>query len=229
MRCPVCGKKFSTLWPKMWRYKRGNQFLCSYGCMRRMDKGETRMEKFTKEQKEKAVQIALEGGDPKAYLKSIGSANPNNMWYYLKTQLRKKEPETWERLAGARRPVETPEGEYAPAPIGGGKWEKMETPEDVPTVKVDGPLRIETEAPDMVEVETTGTLPDVTQPVVFDGMIVREIEGSFGRYRRSDVSKEIYIDFDFKDINDTISMTVDQWRLFQAEIERAAAILGVKL
>lgn len=102
-------------------------------------------------------------------------------------------------------------------------------PEQVATVKVDGPIRIQTETPEKVEVETASTLPDVTQPVVFDGMTVREIEGGFGRYRRSDVSKEIYIDFEFKDINDTISMTVDQWRMFQKELDHAAAILGVKL
>ena len=135
MKCPVCGKQFTVLWPDLWRYKRGRNYLCGYGCMRMIDRGETVMEKFTKEQKAKAVEIALEGGDPKAYLESIGSKNPENLWYYIKLQLRKNDPETWEKLAGSpkRTPVETPESEFVPArkpkPLDGGEWEKLEIPE----------------------------------------------------------------------------------------------------
>ena len=225
MRCPVCGKKFDVLWPHMWRYRRGNRFICSYGCMRRMDKGETRMEKFTKEQKEKAVQIALEGGDPKAYLKSIGSANPDNMWYYLKAQLRKKDPETWERLAGARRSVETPEGEYAPAPIGGGKWEKMETPEAVPTVKVDGPLRIQT--PEMLY-----NIPD--SKMMQNPEMPKQME-----YRVTGISTQIgdwqyfkksgYLDWTPLDGNGTVSMNLEEWKELLKVIPDVARVLGVEL
>jgi hypothetical protein len=135
MKCPVCGKQFTVLWPDLWRYKRGRNYLCGYGCMRMIDRGETVMDKFTKEQKAKAVEIALDGGDPKAYLESIGSKNPENLWYYIKAQLRKNDPETWEKLAGSpkRAPVETPESEFVPAgkpkPLDGGEWEKLEIPE----------------------------------------------------------------------------------------------------
>ena len=135
MKCPVCGKQFTVLWPDLWRYKRGRNYLCGYGCMRMIDRGETVMDKFTKEQKVKAVEIALDGGNPKAYLESIGSKNPENLWYYIKTQLRKNDPETWEKLAGSpkRAPVETPESEFVPAgkpkPLDGGEWGKLEIPE----------------------------------------------------------------------------------------------------
>ena len=71
--------------------------------------------------------------------------------------------------------------------------------------------------------------PKITQPVVYDGMTVREIEGGFGRYRRSDVHDSTYIDFEYTDGCDTISLTVEQWRGFRKELERAAAILGVEL
>jgi len=197
------------------------------------------MEKFTKEQKEKAVQIALEGGDPKAYLKSIGSANPDNMWYYLKAQLRKKDPETWERLAGARRPVETPEGEYAPAPIGGGKWEKMETPEAVPTVKVDGPVRIQTENPEKIFV---GTLKAETPEHI--GKIKREyppaeelfpefehritaIETQIGDFHY--FRKQGYLDWTPLDGCGTVSMTVEEWKDLLKLFPLIAKRLGVEL
>ena len=65
--------------------------------------------------------------------------------------------------------------------------------------------------------------------MVYDNMTVREVEGEFGRYRRSDIRGTTYIDFESTDRLDTISLTVDQWRAFRAETERAAAILGVEL
>ena len=36
--CPVCGKGFDILWPHLWRYKRGNSYLCSWKCLRLTDK-----------------------------------------------------------------------------------------------------------------------------------------------------------------------------------------------
>ena len=71
--------------------------------------------------------------------------------------------------------------------------------------------------------------PKITKPVVFDNMTIREVEGGFGRYRRSDVHDSTYIDFEYTDGCDTISLTVEQWRGFRKELERAAAILGVEL
>ena len=218
--CPVCGKLTCIHWPEHWVYRRGSTYYCGEQCMstdlfrdmqllnevNRRKRKEIIMTKITLEQKKKAVEIAINGGNPLEFLKKCGSGAPDKTWWAIKDKLKVKDPELYAKIPDMRKKTEP-----------------------VATVKVDGPIRIQTETPEKVEVEATGTLPDVTHPVVFDGMTVREIEGNFGRYRRSDVSKEIYIDFEFKDINDTISMTVDQWRLFQTEMERAAAILGVKL
>ena len=91
------------------------------------------MEKFTKEQRAEAIRIALEGGNPKEYLRSIGSTSPDNLWYYMKGQLRKNDPETYEQLAkvtGAKKPAEK-----------------------APVLKVDGALQIQTMAPEKVTVQ----------------------------------------------------------------------------
>ena len=72
-------------------------------------------------------------------------------------------------------------------------------------------------------------LPKITSPVVYDDMIVREVEGLFGRYRRSDVHNATYIDFELADSMDIMSYTVDQWRKFRDELEKSAKILGVEL
>ena len=60
-------------------------------------------------------------------------------------------------------------------------------------------------------------------------MLVREVEGLFGRYRRSDVGQAIYIDLEFTDCCDVISNTVGQWRSFIDELNKAANILGVEI
>lgn len=72
-------------------------------------------------------------------------------------------------------------------------------------------------------------LPKITSPVVYDDMIVREVEGLFGRYRRSDVHNETYIDFELAESMDIMSYTVDQWRKFLDELEKSSKILGVEL
>lgn len=69
----------------------------------------------------------------------------------------------------------------------------------------------------------------ITQPVLYDGMTVREVEQLYGRYRRSDINGEIYIDFENADRADIMSYTVNQWRGFLDELHRAARILGVEL
>lgn len=204
MKCPVCGKQFTVLWPDLWRYKRGRHYLCGYGCMRMIDRGETIMDKFTKEQKAKAVEIALEGGDPKAYLESIGSKNPENLWYYIKTQLRKNDPETWEKLAGSpkRAPVETPESEFVPAgkpkPLDGGEWEKLETPE--------APKRA---------------------PLQYDGYTVCCIESkTFGRFYWD--RDHNHLDWTTAE-GEEVSFTPTGWKMFLEELPKVAEILGVEL
>ena len=54
--------------------------------------------KISKEQKEKAFQIAIEGGDAVAFLKECGSVSPDKLWWYMKNQLKKTDPELYAKL-----------------------------------------------------------------------------------------------------------------------------------
>lgn len=84
MKCPVCGKDFDVLWPNHWVYKRGNQFICSWGCIRRYDRKEADGMQgkaiLTDKQKRKAIEMALNGESPLPYLKECGAANPTTTW-----------------------------------------------------------------------------------------------------------------------------------------------------
>ena len=54
--------------------------------------------KVTLESKKKAVQIALDGGDPIRYLESLGVGDTTLMWYRIKKNLKETDPETYEKL-----------------------------------------------------------------------------------------------------------------------------------
>ena len=84
MKCPVCGKRFDVLWPNQWAYKRGNNFICSWGCIRKYDRKEADGMQgkaiLTDKQKRKAIEMALNGESPLPYLKECGAANPTTTW-----------------------------------------------------------------------------------------------------------------------------------------------------
>ena len=60
-------------------------------------------------------------------------------------------------------------------------------------------------------------------------MTVREIEGTYGRYRRTDINGTVYIDFENPDGADILSYTVEQWKKLRVEQANAFRILGVEL
>lgn len=137
--CPICGKLTCIHWPQFWPYVRGTAYYCSWTCMdvslcRDMNlikaadmrkRSKKNMKTIvTKEQKQKAVSMAIDGRDPRPYLKECGSSNPDNLWWYIKSTLKKNNPELYAKVMDQR------------------KIEKK--PEEVPVVKVDGALRIET-------------------------------------------------------------------------------------
>lgn len=223
-KCPVCGKKFFVQWPTLWTYKRGApypKYFCSYKCVREYDKNkeEKKMGKprvISPENEQEAVKCAIAGGDPIAYLKNCGAKNPSAAWYHIRSKIKDSDPETYAKLQDLREQkkekpetlADSMEGMQEAADEFFGKCEDMgldlckdETPEE----------------------------PKITQPVVFEDMIVREVEGLFGRYRRSDVGEATYIDLEFTECCDVISNTVGQWRSFMAELDKAAKILGVTL
>ena len=238
--CAVCGKKFYVEDPAVWVYRSMNKFFCTYPCTREYDMKEEPMKKVTLEQKKKAVQIAIGGEDPRRFLKECGSKNPDLMWGSIRKNLKEKDPEMFAKLPGRiprKKDDKEPEVSLADAMTGMqeaadkffGACEdmglKMETPENPLPVQ---DLKLQPGGNYRISVETPEA-PKIYKPVVYDGMTVREVEGGFGRYRRSDTKDSIYIDFEYAEGVDVVSLTVDQWRSFRDEQLKAAMILGVAL
>ena len=101
--CPVCKKEFEILHPQMWRYKINSEYVCSWGCLR---KGETKgveqvKREIPQEAKQEAVRIAIEGGDPIEYLGKY-SVNPAGMWTYIRSVVKKNDPETFAKIPNLR-------------------------------------------------------------------------------------------------------------------------------
>jgi hypothetical protein len=232
--CPECGKWFPVLYPHLWTYKKlyggGNyRYWCTWKCFRAMErKGEEKRvghkRIFTKEQESEAVRIALDGGNPLPYLEECGGSAPAQKWYEIKAKLKDTDPDTYAKLPDKlprkdSKSVETPEGEFTAAGAMAGA--KAAADEFFGKCKDMG-LKIEVP-------ETPADVPKIRKPVNYDGMTVREVEGVFGRYRRSDVNEKTYIDFEPVESLDVMSYTIEQWRSFRKEMEHAAQILGVEL
>ena len=166
--------------------------------------------KLTLEQKKRAVEIALEGGNPNEYLRECGSADPNSMWFKIKQDLQQVDPETYARLKDRRKKNGKAEKAVMPMP-------EAETPESVKMTPVKEP-----EAEKEPEAK-------IWEPVRFERMTVREVEGVLGRYRRKDVHGETYIDFESVDGLEVLSYTLDQWKYFGEELRKAGKILGVEV
>ena len=202
--CTVCGKRFSVLYPHLWRYKEpcgGNghyRYFCSWKCLRANEKGVEDMEKLKKD------------GTP------------------------------------AKKPGPKP---------------KTKTPEQVPEIRLDGPIKIKTPDAGMIEIETpvAETLGDalngmadaaadffekcgdmglevgapepvrkVTKPLAYDGFTVTAIKRDYGRYARDTFNGTEYLDYETND-GEEISMPVETWKEFLKELYLAAKVLGVEL
>ena len=206
--CPVCGKAFDVLWADLWRYRRAGRYLCSYGCLRQVDEGENEMNQFTKEQKQEAIRIALDGGDPKAYLMSIGSSAPDKLWSYMKTQLLKKDPETYEKLAGSRkRADDQPESEFTPA-----------------NVKLDGSIRIQAKEPEKVEVVPDTPFRFIATTMEYKTTGISTPIGDWQYFKKSG-----YLDWTPLDGNGTVSMNLEEWKELMELFPEVLKVLEVRL
>lgn len=246
--CPVCKKEFTVLWPHQWSYKRGRKlgqctYYCSWTCLRALDKkGEKKVANrrlLTEEQEDKVVKMAIAGEDPRPFLAECGSKNPNTTWSAIRARVNENDPETAAKL---------------PRVIGHKKRGKQDAVPGIPIDRIEAPaMPQKAETPEEPEVtladamkgmkdaadEFFGTCEEMgltlekakkeAAPVKYDDMTVREVEGVFGRYRRSDVNGITYIDFECDDGLDVLSLTVNQWIQFREEQEKAFAILGVIL
>ena len=206
--------------------------------------------KLTDEDRLETCLIAIRGGDPRKHLEQLGSSDPQGTWSKVKAWCADKKPEVYAKIPKRiavtdEAPVVKISGPIRIETLEADKVEVVETPEktfesvkkeimEIPQVTVADAMRNCKDAADTFfgACEEMGlNLEDkkITQPVSYDGMVIREVEGLFGRYRRSDIIGKIYIDFEPVESMDVLSYTVEQWRTFREEQEKAAAVLGVEL
>ena len=163
------------------------------------------------ERDQKAVDIALEGGSPVAFLKSQGSKNPSAAWYNIKLKVKQGDVETYNKIQAARQ--KNPEPTLA----------------DAMTGMKDAADTFFGQCEDMGLKLDKQKEPKITKPVNYDGFNVRAVEGDYGSYHFQEINGKQWLDFDDKECANEMSMTVEQWRGFLAEIRKAALILGVEL
>lgn len=212
--CPVCGKHFAMSRIDLWAYKRQenhqDNYFCSWSCLRAYDKQKEeskvkgRQPALTKDQRDHAVNLALRGYSPISYIRSCGAESPINQWGMIRNVLKDNDPERFEQLPKTIKGL--------PEPPACGETEEDDEPE----------------AEETEPAEQLTEPPKITQPTCVCGKIVRAIEGECGTYHRSQISGKDWIDFESKDA-DELSMTVEGWRKFIADLKECAAILGVKL
>jgi len=262
--CPICGKLTAIHWPEHWVYRRGETYYCSDQCMdvsrnrdtktltelHRKRKGKDMpAAKITLFQKKKAVEIAIDGGNPLVFLEDCGAKNPSAAWFYIKKVLKEKNPELYSKLPDKLPPVKSDEEIIADAKeIVGEIYDSLnEAPEQTPTVKVDGPLNIETKEPEKIYVKLTPEgkkmIKEVIRetekplgfrvnpeekkvaPLQYDDYTVRCIEGKYGKF---------YWDYEYNRLDWTspegeeVSLSPQGWRTFCTEVmPKVMAILGV--
>lgn len=173
---------------------------------------------LTNEQRLKAAQIAIDGGDPRPYLEECGLMAPDKTWWYLKQWLKKNYPEMADKVP---KKLGTADDYQKVKPDKGMPKEKT------PTVKIDGALKIETPEANRVRVvEVPEKQPKITKPLMHSGKKAIGWEGDFGTYIYD--RRHGYIDYEGND-GDEISLTVEGWKNWLIEVRDVAQLLGVEL
>ena len=199
--CPVCQKKFCVLWPTQWALKAKGQYYCSWTCLRADEKGMKEEMGATRvpDEAKKKAIQAALNGENPYEFLKPYTKNPGAMWTSIKTMVRKKDPELYAKIPDLRDL----------------KKAKEQLQEGI------------RQAEELAAAEAKAQ--KITAPVNYDGMTVRAVEGNFGSYHFQEINGKQWIDYDDKEYSNQLSMTVDQWRGFLAEIKHAAEILGVTL
>lgn len=248
--CPVCGKAFDVLWPHLWAYKENRQYLCTWKCLRQLRKEEEGMERtmyksrlnLTDEQKEKAVDIALKGGNPLPFLKECGAKNPSTTWTGVRnwaskldwdTDVMSSLPESFghkkRTLGDAMGGMKEAADEFFEKCAGMGlNGLQAETPE-TPTITIDAKKIKLVETPEgeyveSVKLPVSPVQPEITKPDL--NYRIRSVETDLGVYS----ADSEYFEFKSKrNKNDAIEMELDDFIRLAEELPKVMRILGVQL
>lgn len=187
-----------------------------------------RIPKITEEQKLKAAEIQIIGGQPCNYLRSIGCKNPSGSWHLIKKWLEKNKPDVYMEVmkvisdtrTGTKKVDKGMPKEPEEKELDGVTYEKLE---------LDAGKNYEISVAEEADQTEEPEEPKITKPVNYDGFTVRAVEGQYGSYRYQDINGKQWIDYDDMNYQNDLSMTVDQWRGFIEELKQAARVLGVEL
>lgn len=180
---------------------------------------QTVINKMTPENKEKAIEIAIAGGDYIKHLKECGAANPHASWSYIKQQLAREDPVKYDELMAAlekRKPEVTVVKQLPMDARGNVSKEDMYRALGVPAEAV-------IEKP-------------ITKALVFDGLTVTAVSQDDFKIERGGKNGEKITVFWPDDGSDTIkllvqmtSMSVEKWQKFMEIMPKAMRVLGVNI
>lgn len=185
-------------------------------------RGENTMNRITLEQKKKAVQIGIDGGDVIGFLKKCGSKNPSAHWCVIKKNLKDADPEAWAKLeASAQKDsvqTDTPVTCCAPSTLEG-----VEVPDEVPEEKAEIPAK-EPMTTEEAFNAVGDALKKITKPVNYDGFNVMSLESRSTGFKY--MSEHGVMVWTHPGMNE-ISMTAEAWRALVDEIPRVLNIFGI--
>ena len=172
-----------------------------------------RASNLTDEQRKKACEIAIEGGDPRDYLQECGIRDPQSRWWAIKEWAKKTQPALYQKI---------------PARIGskGPKVDKEKPKQLQLEAGVDYQVKV-AEAPEEKRILDGVDFTKITKPVNFGGYEVTAI--------RDPQLGEFYFDQKFNMIDwrtpdgEEISLSPDGWRSLARKIPEILGVLGVKV
>ena len=210
VNCPICGKLTCIHWPEHWVYRRGSTYYCSANCM---DISIIRDTKLLNEIGKRRRKELINMSDTRRYLK------PNER----AAALRIYEEKGKEAAIIYLRRIEIPNPEKCLKNL--LQRFKGINQAETATVKVDGPLKIETEHSEQIEIV------EPENPT----RVIRKMFGFEVSAIRDDVMGEFYYDIKFNRIDwrspdgTEVSLSPTVWKSFSEKIPAVLNALGVKL
>lgn len=207
VNCPVCGKLTCIHWPEHWVYKRGKTYYCSEQCL---DVSVVRDTKTLTELHRRRKEL-------------VTMANGRR---YIKPEERDEALELY-KDSGKQAAVDylTKIGIPNPEKCLKNLLARFKDTAPAATVKVDGPIRIQTEEPEKIEVV------EPKNPT----RIIRKMFGFEVSAIRDEVFGEFYYDIKYNRIDwrspegEEVSLSPSAWQALSQKIPAVLNALGVKL
>ena len=207
VNCPVCGKLTCIHWPEHWIYKRGETYYCSDQCL---DVSIVRDTKTLTELHRRRKEL-IKMSDTRRYIKPEERDEALELY----------------NDSGKQAAVDYLTKIGIPNPEKCLKNLKARIKDTAPaaTVKVDGPIRIQTEEPEKIEVV------EPKNPT----RIIRKMFGFEVSAIRDEVFGEFYYDIKYNRIDwrspegEEVSLSPSAWQALSQKIPAVLNALGVKL